>query len=61
MRLVSAIDRTPTPWFWAVNGACGVLAASVAVWVSIAFSISTSLWTGAICYLLLNPARKANA
>jgi hypothetical protein len=55
MRLVNAVDRTPTPWFWAVNGACGVLAASVAVGVSIAFSISASLWTGAICYLLLAP------
>ena len=46
MRLVNAIDRSPTPWFWAVNGACGVLAASVAVGVSIAFSINASLWTG---------------
>ena len=55
MRLVNAIDRRPTPWFWAVNGACGVLAASVAVGVSIAFSISASLATGAICYLLLAP------
>ncbi|HYC25030.1 MAG TPA: hypothetical protein VEC58_03240, partial [Roseiarcus sp.] len=55
MRLVSAVDSTPTPWFWAVNGACGVLAASVAVGVSIAFSISGSLWTGATCYLMLAP------
>jgi hypothetical protein len=55
MRLVNAIDRTPTPWFWAINGACGVLAASVAVGVSIAFSINGSLWTGAMCYVLLAP------
>jgi hypothetical protein len=55
MRLVNAIDRRPTPWFWAVNGACGVFAASVAVATSIAFSINASLWIGAICYVFLAP------
>ena len=45
----------PTPWFWAINGPSGVLAASVAVGASIAFSINTSLWIGAACYLLLAP------
>jgi hypothetical protein len=55
MRLVNAIDSRPTPWFWAINGACGVLAASIAVGTSIAFSINTSLWIGAVCYLLLAP------
>jgi spermidine synthase len=55
MRLVNAIDQRPTPWFWAVNGAAGVLAASVAVGTSIAFSINSTLWMGAGCYLLLAP------
>ena len=55
MRLVSAIDSRPTPWFWAINGASSVLAAGVAVGTSIAFSINTSLWIGAACYLLLAP------
>lgn len=55
MRLVNAIDRRPTPWFWAVNGAAGVLAASVAVGISITHSINASLWAGAACYLLLAP------
>jgi hypothetical protein len=53
MRLVNRIDPRPTPWFWAINGAAGVLAAGIAVMVSIAFSISASIWTGAACYLLL--------
>ena len=53
MRLVNGVDARPTPWFWAINGAAGVLAASIAVVVSIAFSISASIWTGAACYLLL--------
>jgi hypothetical protein len=55
MRLVNAIDAGPTPWFWAVNGAAGVLAAGTAVAISIAFSINVSLWVGATCYVLLAP------
>ncbi|MFL5283832.1 MAG: hypothetical protein ACJ8AW_23275 [Rhodopila sp.] len=55
MRVVNALDQRPTPWFWAVNGAAGVLAASIAVGTSIAFSISATLWIGAGCYLLLAP------
>jgi hypothetical protein len=55
MRLVNAIDTRPTPWFWAVNGSAGVLAAGAAVGVSITFSISASLWVGAACYLILGP------
>jgi hypothetical protein len=53
MRLTNAIDGRPTPWFWAINGAAGVLAASVAVAVNIAFSINVSIWLGAACYLLI--------
>ncbi len=55
MRLSNAIDPRPAPWFWAVNGAAGVLAASVAVGISIAVSINASLWIGAACYGLLAP------
>src|SRR5213078_2289284 len=53
MRLVSAISTGPTPWFWGINGAAGVMAASVAVVTSIAFSIDTTLRIGATCYLLI--------
>ena len=28
MRFIGAVDRTPTPWFWGINGAAGVLASS---------------------------------
>jgi hypothetical protein len=55
MRLVSAIDRRPTPWFWGVNGAAGTLASTVAVASSIAFGIGTTLTIGAACYVLLIP------
>jgi hypothetical protein len=53
MRLVSAINTGPTPWFWGINGAAGVLAASVAIVTSIALSIDTTLRIGAVCYLLI--------
>jgi hypothetical protein len=53
MRIVSSIDPRPMPWFWGINGAGGVMAASVAVLVSIALSINVSLQIAAACYLLL--------
>jgi hypothetical protein len=53
MRLVSAINTRPTPWFWGINGAASVLAAGVAVVTSIAFSIDMTLSIGAVCYLLV--------
>lgn len=55
MRLISSVDRRPTPWFWGINGAAGVLASIVAVVCSMAFGISLTLTVGAICYLLLIP------
>ena len=55
MRLISLIDRKPTPWLWGVNGAAGVLASIVAVACSIAYGISVTLMVGGICYLLLIP------
>ena len=56
MRLISQVDRGPTPWFWGVNGAAGVLASTFAVACSIAFGISATLRVGSFCYLLLVPA-----
>jgi hypothetical protein len=55
MRLISAIDRRPTSWFWGVNGAAGSLASTVAVASSITFGIGTTLTIGATCYILLIP------
>ncbi len=56
MRFIAAVDRRPTPWFWGINGASGVLSAVVAVACSIAYGIATTLTLGAICYVLLIPA-----
>jgi hypothetical protein len=59
MRLVSAIDPAPTPWFWGINGAASVLASTLAVACSLAFGISTTLTIGALCYILLMPVALA--
>src|SRR5262245_23157891 len=55
MQIVNYIDQRPTPWFWAINGIAGVLASGLAVTISIEFSISATLWSGAVCYFLLGP------
>jgi hypothetical protein len=55
MRLIGVVDRTPTPWFWGINGAAGVLAAILAVVTSITFGIHVTLTVGALCYFLLVP------
>jgi hypothetical protein len=56
MRLVTNKDPRPTPWFWGINGAGGVLGSVVAVISSISFSIGTTMTLGALCYLALIPA-----
>jgi hypothetical protein len=56
IRQINARNPRPTPWFWAINGAAGVLAASIAIAVSIAFSIDACIWLGAACYLPLGIA-----
>jgi spermidine synthase len=59
MRLVTRVDGKPTPWFWGVNGASGVLASSLAVGISIALGIGATMIVGAVCYLALIPAALA--
>jgi hypothetical protein len=56
LRLTSAVDRRPSPWFWGINGAASVLSAILAVACSLAFGIGVTLLLGAACYLLLIPA-----
>ncbi len=53
MRLVNLIDSRPTPWFWGVNGAAGVLASGIAVGCSISTSIDVTVRLGAVAYLVL--------
>ena len=55
MRLVSAIDSQPTPWFWGINGATSVLASVLGVMFSMSFGINVTMLIAAACYLLLIP------
>ena len=55
MRLVEAVDGRPTPWFWGINGATGVLASVLGVIVSMSLGINVTLLIAAACYLLLIP------
>ena len=55
LRMVEAVDVRPTPWFWGINGATGVLASVLAVMVSMAFGINATLLLAAAAYLLLAP------
>ena len=49
-------NSRPTPWLWAVNGAADA-AAGLAVLMSIAFSISVTLWLGAVFLFAARPGR----
>jgi len=55
MRLVEAIDTEPTPWFWGINGATGVLASVLGIVISMSAGIDTAILVSALCYLLLIP------
>ena len=55
MRLIEAVDRKPTPWFWGINGATGVLASVLAIVIGIAFGINVTMVLAAVCYLALIP------
>jgi hypothetical protein len=55
MRLVEAIDPVPTPWFWGINGATGVLASVLGVMFSMALGINVTILISAGCYFLLIP------
>ena len=59
LRLVGALanDERPSlgPWMWGVNGACGVVASGLALTCSMAWSVTTTLFVGAVCYVALVP------
>jgi hypothetical protein len=59
LRLVEAVDRRPTPWFWGINGATGVLASVVGVIISMSAGINVTLLISAGCYLALIPVSYA--
>ncbi|MDD5678985.1 MAG: hypothetical protein PHW60_13510 [Kiritimatiellae bacterium] len=58
MSLVAKVDAEPTPWFWGINGATGVLASVAAVMVSMAFGINVTMSMAGLCYLALIPTAR---
>jgi MFS family permease len=55
MRLVEAVNSQPTPWFWGINGATGVLASVLGVLISMSIGINATMLISAACYLLVIP------
>jgi spermidine synthase len=54
--LVQRRSQEPTPWFWGINGATGVMASVLAIMLSMALGIDQTILIAALCYLLLLPA-----
>jgi len=52
MKLASTRSTSITPWLWGINGATSVCASVIAVVISMSSSISTTFWTGSVCYLI---------
>ena len=59
MLLVENVDREPTPWFWGINGATGVLASVLAVVIGMSFGINVIMLLAGLCYLALIPTASA--
>ena len=51
MRIAARTDPQLSPWLWGINGATSVCASVFAIVIALSWGISTSLWTGAACYL----------
>ena len=52
MKLASHRSNDLTPWLWGLNGATSVCASVLAVVIALNSGISTTYWTGVVCYFL---------
>jgi len=52
MKLASDRAAVLTPWLWGINGATSVCASVLAVAIALAAGISSSFWTGVVCYVV---------
>lgn len=53
MGLTGPGGKNLTAWFWGINGAAGVLGSAIAIAISIAAGLDTTMMAGAACYGLL--------
>ncbi len=51
MEIAQARFKEHTPWFWAINGAMGVVASVLSVCISIAWGFTATLAVGLLCYV----------
>ena len=51
MKYASVNSTQITPWLWGINGVMSVLATVLSIVIAMNYGISTSYWTGAVCYL----------
>jgi hypothetical protein len=49
---MSQFDDRDRSWYWAVNGAAGVLASVLALVLALLVGFAAVLWCGALCYLV---------
>jgi hypothetical protein len=52
MTLAKDSQASLTPWLWGVNGATSVCASVLALAVSLTCGLSSTFWTGFVCYLI---------
>jgi hypothetical protein len=52
LKLTRKMGFTDTAWFWALNGVFGTVASGIAVYTSIHFGISTTIFFAAACYII---------
>ncbi len=50
MKLAGDFKPEITPWLWGINGVMSVLATVIAIIIAMNYGISSSYWTGAVCY-----------
>lgn len=62
MRLTEKVSDALTPWFWGINGALGVVASVMALFISISLGLPFTILAGALCYgALVFPALSLEA
>lgn len=52
MAAASKTSAEITPWLWGINGAASVCATVISVMIAMTWGISSSYWTGFICYVI---------
>jgi hypothetical protein len=52
MRTAAAKSAGVMPWLWGVNSATSVCASVLAVAIALVSGISSTFWTGCVCYLV---------